>query len=123
LRSSILAEVGVEGGLNRSNSSRPEYNAIRVRAVVALPVRQDFNLSFSADLTAKDYLTDTGDALLIPGEEADNASVVYVEASRPLFLNLDGALRFGWTRAERNIGDEYYERFGASILFRYRPFN
>ncbi len=123
LRSSFLAQVGVEGGLNRSNSSRPEYNAIRIRAELALPVRQDFNLSFSADLTAKDYLTDTGDALLIPGEEADNASVVYLEVSRPLFLNLDGALRFGWTRAERNIGDEYYERFGTSLLFRYRPFN
>jgi hypothetical protein len=123
LRSSILAEVGIEGVLNRSNSSRPEYNALRVRAFVAVPVWQDFNISISADLTAKDYLTDTGDALLIPGEEADNASVVYVEANRPLFLNLDGALRFGWTRAERNIGDEYYERFGGSLLFRYRPFN
>ncbi len=123
LQSSILARIGMEGGLNRSNSSRPEYNAVRLRADVAVPIRQDFNISFSADLTAKDYLTDTGDALLIPGEEADNASVVYVEASRPLFLNLDGALRFGWTRAERNIGDEYYERFGGSLLFRYRPFN
>jgi hypothetical protein len=123
LRSSLLAQVGVEGGLNRSNSSRPEYNAVRVRAFIAVPLRQDFNISFSADLTAKDYLTGTGDALLIPGEEADNASVVYVEASRPLFLNLDGAVRFGWTRAERNIGDEYYERFGGSLLFRYRPFN
>jgi hypothetical protein len=123
LRSSVLAQIGVEGGLNRSNSSRPEYNALRVRAVLAVPVRQDFNISLSADLTAKDYLTETGDALLIPGEEADNASVVYVEASRPLFMNLDGALRFGWTRAERNIGDEYYERFGGSLLFRYRPFN
>jgi hypothetical protein len=123
LQSSVLAQVGVEGALNRSNSSRPEYNALRVRAVVAVPLQQDFNLSFSADLTAKDYLTDTGDALLIPGEEADNASVVYLEASRPLYLNLDGALRFGWTRAERNIGDSYYERFGASLLFRYRPFN
>jgi hypothetical protein len=123
LRSSVLAQIGVEGGLNRSNSSRPEYNALRVRGFVAVPIGRDLNISFSADITAKDYLTDTGDALLIPGEEADNASVVYVEASRPLFLNLDGALRFGWTRAERNIGDEYYERFGGSLLFRYRPFN
>jgi hypothetical protein len=123
LRSSVLAEVGLEGIANRSNSSRPEYDALKVRAVLSVPLPRDVNLNFSADLTTKRYLTETGDVLLVPGEEADNASVVYAEASRPLFLNLDGAVRLGWTRAETDIGDSYYERFGASFLFRYRPFN
>jgi hypothetical protein len=82
-----------------------------------------FSLNLFADLTAKRYLTETDFAQLVPGEEADNASVVYVEASRPLFLNLDGAVRFGWTRAETDIGDSYFKRFGASFLFRYRPWD
>lgn len=121
--SSILASVGVEGLLNRSNSSRPEYNALRLRGFVTVPMPQDFSLSLFADLTAKDYLTDSEFALLVPGEEADNASIVYLEASRPLYLNLDGAVRFGWTRAEEDIGKSYFERFAASVLFRFRPFN
>ena len=109
--------------MNRSNSSRPEYNALSFRSVVSIPMPHDFSINLFADLTAKGYLTESEFAQLVPGEEADNASVVYVEASRPLFLNLDGAVRFGWTRAETDIGDSYYERFGGSVLFRYRPWN
>ena len=121
LRSAILAQVGIEGALNRSNSSRPEYNALNVRALVSVPLPQEFSLNFFADLTAKRYLIKTEFAQLVPGEEAENASVVYVEASRPLLLNLDGAVRLGWTRAETDIGNSYFERLGASFLFRYRP--
>ncbi len=123
LQSNFLAEVGLEGFVNRSNSRRPEYNALTLRTVLSVPLPEEFILNFSADLTTKSYLTETKDVLLVPGEEADNASVVYLEAIRPLFLNLDGAVRFGWTRAEAEAGNEYYERFGASLLFRYRPFN
>jgi hypothetical protein len=57
----------------------------------------------------------------VPGEEADNASIVFVEASRPVFENLESAFRVGWTRAEEDIGGSYFERFGVSVLFRYRP--
>lgn len=120
-QSSFFARLGVEGALNRSNSSRPEYDAMRVRAFVIVPVPLEFNLSFSADLTEKRYLTKTEYAQLVPGEEADNASIVYIEASRPVFVNLDSAVRFGWTRAETDIGESYFERFGVSVLFRYRP--
>lgn len=123
LRSSLFAQVGVEGAMNRSNSSRPEYDAISVQAVVSVPMPQNFSLNLFADLTAKRYLKRTDFAQLVPGEEADNASVVYVEVSRPIFSNLDGAVRFGWTRAETDIGDSYFERFGGSVLFRYRPWD
>lgn len=121
LRSSFLVQIGVEGALNRSNSSRPEYNALSLQAVVSVPVAHELSINFFADLATKSYLTRTEFAQLVPGEEADNASVVYAEVSRPLWMNLDGALRLGWTRAETNIGDSYFERFGASLLFRYRP--
>jgi hypothetical protein len=122
-RSSYLAQVGVEGIVNRSNSSRPEYNALRVRAVISVPMPHEFSLNFFADLTRKRYVTRSEFAQLVPGEEADNASVVYLEAIRPLFANLDGAVRFGWSRAEADIGRSYFERFGGTILFRYRPWD
>lgn len=123
MQSRFYAQVGVEGAMNRSNSSRPEYNALRLQAFVTFPMPYDLGLSFSADLTEKQYLTDSEFARLVPGEEADNASVVFLEVTRPFFVNLDGAVRLGWTRAETDIGDSYYERFGGSLLFRYRPWH
>ncbi len=123
LRSSYFAQVGVEGIANRSNSSRPEYNALTVRAVVSVPMPHEFSLNLFADLTRKRYVARTEFAQLVPGEEADNASVIYLEAIRPLFANLDGAVRFGWSRAEADIGNSYFERFGGTILFRYRPWD
>jgi len=123
LRSTYFVQLGVDGTLNRSNSSRPEYDALTLRAVVSAPLSHDLSATFFANLTDKRYLTKTDFARLVPGEEADNASVVYVELARPLMVNLDGALRFGWTRAETDVGNSYYERYGASLLLRYRPWD
>ncbi len=123
LRSSFFAQAGVEGTLNRSNSSRPEYDAISLRAVMSVPLPQELSVNLFAVLTTKRYVTKTDFARLVPGEEADNASVVYLEVVRPLFVNLDGAVRFAWNRAETDIGDSYFERFGATFLVRFRPWD
>ena len=123
LRSNVFVQLGVEGAVNRSNSSRPEYDALTLRAVVSMPLSQNLSATFFANLTDKRYLTKTDFARLVPGEEADNASVVYLELARPLMVNLDGAVRFGWTRAEEDIGKSYYERYGATLLLRYRPWD
>lgn len=123
LRSRIVAQVGVEGTVNRSNSDRPEYNALSLRGVFSAPLPRGLNLNLYALLTTKDYVHETEFARLVPGEEADNASTVYLELARPLMVNLDGAVRFGWNRAETDIGDSYFERFGTTILFRYRPWS
>ncbi len=120
-RSSFVAQVGLEGTLNRSNSRRPEYDAISFRAVVSAPIPRQMSLNFFADITKKSYVAKVDFARLVPGEEADNASVIYLEVTRPLYVNLDGAVRFGWTRAEADIGNSYFERFGSSFLLRYRP--
>lgn len=114
-------EAGVEGILNRSNSSRPEYDAIKVVTQIQAPFVWETSLNFYAELTGKSYLEETEFARLVPGEEADNASVAYLEFARPIAANLDGALRLGWTRAEADIGDSYFQRFGGFFLFRYRP--
>jgi hypothetical protein len=123
LRTTMLLQAGVEGSFNRSNSSRPEYDAISLRTVMTVPLPQDLSVNLFAVLTAKRYVTRTDFARLVPGEEADNASVVYLEVVRPLFVNLDGAVRFAWNRAETDIGGSYFERFGATFLVRFRPWD
>ncbi|MFC1662082.1 hypothetical protein ACFL3S_11645 [Gemmatimonadota bacterium] len=117
----LVAQVGVEGIRNRSNSRRPEYNAVRLRSVVSAPLPLDLSMNLFAVLTTKSYLEELEVARLVPGEEADNASVVYLELARPVQVNLDGAIRFGWTRAESDFGDDYFERLGVTVLFHYRP--
>ena len=72
-------------------------------------------------LTWKTYVHETPFARLVPGEEADNASVVHLDLGRQMAPNLTATLRFGWTRAEADIGNSYYRRFGTSLLFDFRP--
>ena len=117
----ITAQVGIRGTLNRSNASRTEYNAVSVNTEVSTPLPADMRLHIIAVLTAKDYLTETEFIRLIPGEEADNASRVYVGVSRRLTDTVDGLFRVGWTRAETEIGDAYFERYSGSLFLRYRP--
>ncbi len=117
----VIAAIGVEGTLNRSNSARPEYNAASLRAELTAPLPWDMSITLFATVTGKDYLLETEFARLVPGEEADNASVAYITLARALAPNLDGRLRFGWTRAETDIGDSYYERYGVTFLFDFRP--
>ncbi len=117
----LFAQAGLEGTLNRSNSNRPEYDALGFRVLVTTPLPREMSLSVYALITAKSYVSPTKFVRLVPGEEADNASIAYLQLGRPLADNLDGAVRFGWTRAETDIGSAYYQRFGGSIQFNYRP--
>jgi hypothetical protein len=117
----LFVQVGVDGTMNRSNSDRPEYDALSGRAVVTAPLPAGFSINAFAVLTNKSYLHQTDFARLVPGEEADNASIAYLQVGRALASNLDGAVRLGWTRAETDIGQAYYERFGISVRASYRP--
>lgn len=118
----ILAEVGVDAIVNRSNSRRPEYDAVSLRTRLAAPLPWwDMGVNLYAVVTGKSYVVDTEFARLVPGEEADNASVVYLDVNRPLSERLDAALRFGFTRAETDIGDAYFRRYGMSFFLNYRP--
>jgi hypothetical protein len=118
----ILAEVGVDAIVNRSNSRRPEYDAVSLRTRLAAPLPVwDLGVNLYAVLTGKSYVVDTEFARLVPGEEADNASVVFLDVNRPIYPGLDAALRFGFTRAETDIGDAYFRRYGMSFFLNYRP--
>lgn len=119
--STLIARVGVDGVLNRSNSRRPEYDAYRLRALVSAPLPGEVDLNLYTILTTKSYLHETDFARLVPGEEADNASLIYVYLTRPLSSSLDGGVRLGWTRAETEIGAAYFRRFGATFLVHWRP--
>ncbi len=121
LSSQVMLQLGLDGIINRSNSRRPEYDALSFRAAVATPLPAGFGLNLFGVLTGKRYFSSTAFARLVPGEEADNASVLYASLSRGLAANLDGAIRFGLTRAETDIGDSYFRRYGLAILLHYRP--
>ncbi len=118
----VFMRLGAEGVLNRSNSDRPEYDAVSAQAMLSVPLPELLSLNVYAVVTSKSYLHAPEYLQLVPGEEADNASIAYIQLGRPLAPNLDGAIRFGWSRAETNIGRAYYQRFGASVQFNYRPF-
>lgn len=123
-RGDFILELGVEGVLNRSNSSRPEYDAVALSVQYATPLPWwDLSANLIGTFTGKSYVEETEFARLVPGEEADNASVLFLDIGRPVASNLDATLRLGWTRAETDIGDSFYERLGASLLFNYRPFS
>ena len=104
----VIAEIGVEGTINRSNSARPEYDAIAVRSVLSVALPFEVGATLLAVVTAKSYVNETDFKLLVPGEEADNASVVYLDLARPFTPGIDGSLRLGWTRAEADVGDAYF---------------
>ena len=112
----------MEGTINRSNSKRPEYDALSVRGEFSSPLPMwDLGVNALAVITGKSYVHDSPFVRLVPGEEADNASIVYVDVNRPIAANLDAAFRVGWTRAETDIGDSYYSRLGATFLLYFRP--
>ena len=110
--------MGVEGTRNRSNSRRPEYDALSLRAQVTYPLPWSVIADAFVVATGKSYLFETEFVRLVPGEEADNASQAYLTLSRAVAANLDAALQFGWTRAETDVGEQYYERYGVTVLFR-----
>ena len=117
----VFAQVGMDGTVNRSNGRRPEYDALGARAQLTAPLPHEFSLNAFALLTTKRYVHEIDFVRLVPGEEADNASIAYLQVGRPVASNLDAAFRLGWTRAETDIGNAYYRRFGASLQVNYRP--
>ncbi|MSR22170.1 MAG: hypothetical protein EXR92_01300 [Gemmatimonadetes bacterium] len=116
-----LVQVELDGRANRSNSNRPEYDAFTLRGLFSTSIPGNVALALYGAVTGKQYLHDSSFARLLPGEEANNASLAYVSFSRAIARNVAGTLRVGWTRAESEIGGAYFQRFGGSFLLQYRP--
>lgn len=117
----VLARIGAEGRVNRSNSRRPEYVSGTVDGSVAAEVPGGVVATVFAAFTARRYAEASPFARLLPGEEANSASLAYVSLSRTVAPSTDAAVRLGWTRAETEIGGEFFQRFGFTLLVNYRP--
>lgn len=117
----VLARAGLEGRVNESNSRRPEYRSLTIDGQVTTVLPGDLVGTLYVVLSHKDYREAIPFARLLPGEEANSASLAYVTLTRSLARNLDGAVRVGWSRAETETGGEYFQRYGFGVLMNYRP--
>ena len=109
--------VDASGTINRSSSSRVEYNALSVEAE-ATRYMGDYVVTLSGTWSGKSYVSPQ--EFLVPGEEADNATILFAEVTRFLPAGFEAILGGGWTRAETNISGDYYERFRTSFSLRAR---
>lgn len=111
----LEVDLNASGTLNRSNSRRVEYNSLRVEAVAHKTFGANI-VSVSGIWSDKSYINPQD--FLVPGEEADNAVILYSEVSRFLTSGVRATVGGGWTRAETNIGGDYYDQFRISFSLR-----
>ena len=99
--------LNASGVVNRSNSSRVEYNAARVEATARQRAGR-YLLQLKGIWSGKSYVSPQ--EFLVPGEEADNAAILDGEITRFLGAGIAASLGGSWTRAETNISGDYYQR-------------
>ena len=104
----LVFTLNASGVLNRSSSSRVEYNAARVDATVQQKVGESYLVQFKGIWSGKSYVSPQ--EFLVPGEEADNAAIFEGELTRFLNAGLSASLGGSWTHAETNISGDYYRR-------------
>lgn len=117
----VFFRGNLEGIANRSNSRRPEYNTIRAETFVQVPLPGGYFLQALVNVTNKHYIHETDFARLVPGEEADSRSEVWVGVSRQVAEGLDARLQLEWARAETDISNAYFRSYGLSLALDYRP--
>lgn len=115
----LEVDFSAVGTLNRSNSSRVEYNVLKVEAEALKNFGDDYIVTLSGTWSGKSYVSPQ--EFLVPGEEADNHVALYGEVTRILSSNVEAIVGGGWTRAETNISGDYYERFRLSFSLRFSP--
>lgn len=111
----LEVDLNATATLNRSNSSRVEYNSLKVEAV-AHKTFGDNIVSVSGTWADKSYVNPQD--FLVPGEEADNAVILYGELTRFLSSGVRATFGGGWQRAETNISGDYYDQFRISFSLR-----
>lgn len=104
----LRVTLDASGILNRSNSSRVEYNAARIAATARQRLGERYLLLLTGIWSGKSYLGPQ--EFLVPGEEADNAAIFEGELSRVLGAGISVNVGGSWTRAETNISGDYYQR-------------
>ena len=104
---------------NRSNSRRVDYNAARIRAEATVELGDDTQLNLRGLWNVKRYIHPQ--EALVPGEEADNATIVNAEITRFLGEGVRAGIGGGWTRAETNFSGDYYQRLSVSFSLTVNP--
>lgn len=117
----ILYRANLEGIVNRSNSRRPEYNTILAETYVQVPLPGEYSLQALGRLATKNYTHETDFARLVPGEEADSRSEVWLAVGRQVANALDARLQLEWARAETDFSGAYFSSIGLSLALDYRP--
>jgi len=117
----LRVDLKVEGIASRSNSHRPEYDAFRAEGFAQLGFASGYSLAATAILHNKNYVHDTPFQRLVPGEEADNTSHLWLRVTREMNRQLDAHLQLEWVRAETDFSRAYVWRSGISLGANYRP--
>ncbi len=119
--------LGGEGLVSRSNSPRVEYNFARVAAQAGWPLTDRTFADVRGSLAVKRYVRPGRDAL-VPGEEADNGSVL--SATVIHYIDRDvvgdagdvaGEVGLDWRDVETNFTGAYYTRVRVSFSLVYWP--
>ncbi len=116
----LVLRLSLDGTLSRSNAPRVEYNAAVLKGELTWSLGTSTQLDFEGTLARKRYRNRVQDHL-VPGEEGDNASLLYAEVTRFLSPQVDASFRFGWQKVETNISGAYYTRFGGTFFLKVRP--
>ena len=112
-------ELRAEGMRSRSNSRRVDYNAGRIEARGSLELGDNTQLDLQGLWAVKRYINQQD--FLIPGEEADNATIVFAQVTRFLPNGVRAGIGGGWRRAETNFSGAYYQRFSVSFSLTVSP--
>ena len=112
--------VTLDGTRSRSTSRRVEYKRGRADAQAIWLLSDGMDLVLTGTLARKRYIEPARHAL-VPGEEADNATIVYAELTKALASRVDGAFRIGWGKVETNFTGAFYTRFRGGFSLRVRP--
>ena len=112
-------ELRAEGMRSRSNSRRVDYNAGRIEAEGSLELGDNTQLDLQGLWAVKRYINQQD--FLIPGEEADNATIVFAQVTRFLPNGVRAGIGGGWRRAETNFSGAYYQRFSVSFSLTVSP--
>ena len=112
-------ELRAHGTRSRSNSRRVDYNAFRIEAEGSVELGEYTQLDLQGLWAVKRYINQQD--FLIPGEEADNATIVFAQVTRFLRDGVRAGIGGGWRRAETNFSGAYYQRFSMSFSLTVNP--
>lgn len=114
-------ELNVSGTRNWSNSRRVEYSSVHFEGEAAKVLGAKTIAILDVELAAKSYTHKGRYQYLVPGEEADNATIVQAKVDRELGRDVRGVLGLFWRDVETNISGAFYRSLGTTFVMNIRP--